>query len=56
MVFKTFDQLIEHQKGHPSMSRMAVAAAGGVRGNYFLKIKIFCIFKKSDDSPLMSVL
>lgn len=28
MVFKTFDQLIEHQKGHPSMSRMAVAAAG----------------------------
>lgn len=28
MVFKTFDQLIEHQKGHPAMSRMAIAAAG----------------------------
>lgn len=28
MVFKTFDELIEHQKGHPTMSRMAIAAAG----------------------------
>lgn len=28
MVFKTFDELIEHQKGHPHVSRMAVAAAG----------------------------
>ncbi len=28
MVFKTFDELIASQKGHPSMARMAVAAAG----------------------------
>lgn len=28
MVFKTFDELIEYQKGHPHVSRMAVAAAG----------------------------
>lgn len=27
MVFKSFDELIEHQKGHPHMIRMAVAAA-----------------------------
>ena len=28
MVFKTFDELIAKQKGHPHMARMAVAAAG----------------------------
>ena len=28
MVFKTFDELIAKQKGHPTMARMAVAAAG----------------------------
>ncbi len=28
MVFKTFDELIASQKGHPNMARMAVAAAG----------------------------
>lgn len=27
MVFKTFDELIASQKGHPNIARMAVAAA-----------------------------